>query len=650
MSTSTHSRLLRLAVAALALSTQTLLAAWTVSVADPGGAVGEDASLRLHGGNPVISYYDAGLGDVKLATCVAGCATATPTWVFATVDSGSDVGWYTSLQLDDGRPVVTYRDMTNRDLKIATCTADCRTAAPTWVINTIDSAGDVGLFTSLQLDGGRPVVAYRDYTNGDLKLATCTAGCATASPTWVIVRIDAAGDVGRGASLQLNAGKPVVAYYDVTNKRAKLASCTANCATATPTWVFADIDRTGGEDVRFSLQLDGGGNPVVSYFAATGMKLATCTAGCGTESPAWVISTIETGGASDLSTGQWSSLSLALGYPVVSYYGNGSLKVAACTAGCATSEATWAISVVHTGVVDTGWYPSLQVEGGRMFVSFWDFDNYDLMLAVSELGGAPAGNYQGLWWRSPAGSESGWGVNLAHQGDVLFATWFTYDAAGDGMWLVMSNGARTGAGAYSGTLYRTTGPAFHATPWNADQVGVIPVGTARFAFTDRDNGVFSYSVDGVEQSKPIVRQVFAAAVPECSAGGPQGAAPNFQDLWWASPAGSESGWGVNLTHQGDIVFATWFSYGSAGKAAWLVMSHGAKTGPSTYTGALYRTRGPSFAAMPWDPAQVTTVPVGNATFTFADSGSGTFAYSVDGVSQTKAITRQAFSAPVTVCR
>ena len=37
-------------------------------------------------------------------------------------------------------------------------------------------------------------------------------------------------------------------------------------------------------------------------------------------------------------------------------------------------------------------------------------------------------NFQGLWWNAPAGSESGWGINFAHQGDVIFATWFTHDA------------------------------------------------------------------------------------------------------------------------------------------------------------------------------------------------------------------------------
>ena len=44
-------------------------------------------------------------------------------------------------------------------------------------------------------------------------------------------------------------------------------------------------------------------------------------------------------------------------------------------------------------------------------------------------------NHEGLWWNSPAGSESGWGINLAHQGDEIFATWFTYAHEGNPMWL-----------------------------------------------------------------------------------------------------------------------------------------------------------------------------------------------------------------------
>ncbi len=33
-------------------------------------------------------------------------------------------------------------------------------------------------------------------------------------------------------------------------------------------------------------------------------------------------------------------------------------------------------------------------------------------------------------------AESGWGINFAHQGDIVFATWFTYDTAGKPWWLI----------------------------------------------------------------------------------------------------------------------------------------------------------------------------------------------------------------------
>jgi hypothetical protein len=42
--------------------------------------------------------------------------------------------------------------------------------------------------------------------------------------------------------------------------------------------------------------------------------------------------------------------------------------------------------------------------------------------------------------------------------------------------------------------------------------------------------------------------------------------------------------------------------------------------------------------------------VGAASFTFSDGNNATFAYTVNGVSQIKAITREVFRTPGTVCR
>jgi hypothetical protein len=270
-------------------------------------------------------------------------------------------------------------------------------------------------------------------------------------------------------------------------------------------------------------------------------------------------------------------------------------------------------------------------------------------------------SYQGLWWNSPPASESGWGLNIAHQGDLLFATWFTYDSSGRGMWLVLPGAQRFdepdgdpyGYGGtvpeYRGTLYRTTGPAFDSATFDPAAVTVTGVGSAALRFSSANLGTFSYTVGGISQTKPIVRQAFAT-LPSCELGGPAGSTPNFQDLWWRSPAGSESGWGVNVTHQGDTIFATWFTYGADGRGMWLVMSDGRRTASNTYTGALYRTTGPAFDTMPWNPGQVAVTQAGTGTFTFSDANNGTFAYTVDGTSQSKPITRQVFSSPASVCR
>ena len=91
---------------------------------------------------------------------------------------------------------------------------------------------------------------------------------------------------------------------------------------------------------------------------------------------------------------------------------------------------------------------------------------------------APTLNYQGLFWNAPAGSESGWGMNVAHQGDVIFVTWFTYDATGKALWLSMTAN-KTAEGVYTGTLYQTRGPAFSAVPFSPAAVTATPVGTGR---------------------------------------------------------------------------------------------------------------------------------------------------------------------------
>ena len=267
--------------------------------------------------------------------------------------------------------------------------------------------------------------------------------------------------------------------------------------------------------------------------------------------------------------------------------------------------------------------------------------------------GAPAPNYQGLWWNAPAGSESGWGINFAHQGDTIFASWFTYDVNGHGWWLVMT--AQKTGNVYVGTLYQTHGPPFNAVPFDPHAVTPTPVGTGTLAFSDANNGTFTYTVNGTTQTKAITRQVFGAQ-PTCVWGALSNlaAARNYQDLWWNAPAASESGWGVNFSHQGSTIFLTWFTYDLSGSPLWLVATLTQTTNPALFTGTLIRTSGPRFDA--FDSSKVVNEAVGSATLTFADGNNAAFAYTVmipplpGPVSQTKTITREIFAAPGTACQ
>jgi DNA-binding beta-propeller fold protein YncE len=258
-------------------------------------------------------------------------------------------------------------------------------------------------------------------------------------------------------------------------------------------------------------------------------------------------------------------------------------------------------------------------------------------------------NAQGLWW-SLNGAESGWGINLAHQGNIVFATWFTYDSAGRGMWLVMPNGQQVGRNSYEGPLYRTTGPAFNAVPFDPVRVAKTAVGTARIDIANANNATLTATVDGVPIRRALSKQVFAFPAPICAAASGPGETSSFQDLWWNSPAGSESGWGLNITHQGDILFVTWFTYAADGQGMWLVGSRVERAGNGAYRGTLYRTAGPPIGSSPWDPKRVTPTVVGSIALTFTDADNATLAYTVDGISGAKSVTRQAFATPPTVCR
>lgn len=246
-------------------------------------------------------------------------------------------------------------------------------------------------------------------------------------------------------------------------------------------------------------------------------------------------------------------------------------------------------------------------------------------------------NRTALWWNA---SEPGWGLNVNHQGNKIFATLFTYDANGP-TWLVMSDGERQADGTYQGKLYRARGPAFNASPFTA--VTTTEVGTMRLGFSGNDTAALVYTLDGVQVQKGLTRQEFGTLASCAWSAFDRSFTTNLQDLWY-NPG--EPGWGVNFTQQGDTLFATLFTYDSGGRPLWLVMSKGDKTS-NGFSGPLYRMSGPVFNANPWVAA--TPAQVGTMTVVASHGNSATLTYTYNGVSVTKQIQRQVFGSLKPAC-
>jgi hypothetical protein len=114
----------------------------------------------------------------------------------------------------------------------------------------------------------------------------------------------------------------------------------------------------------------------------------------------------------------------------------------------------------------------------------------------------------GIWW---VPTESGWGVNIIQQSQILFVTFFIYGQNGQPTWVVGPDIASQGVNSsgnlvFSGALYQTTGPWFGNGFFDPTAVGVTQVGSVTFSFSGYGNGQVTYSVNGVQVTKNIVPQ------------------------------------------------------------------------------------------------------------------------------------------------
>ncbi len=275
----------------------------------------------------LISYYDYANGDLKVFHCGNNACTANNT--ITTVDSAGNVGMYSSIAIGaDGLPVVSYYDASNGALKLLHCgNVTCNSANTT---TTVDATANVGAFTSIAIGmDGMPVVSYYDNANADLKVLHCASAACNGSGN-TVTTIDSAGDVGQYSSITIGAdGLPVISYYDNTLDHLKVLHCgNVPCVSGNTTWTGT---YPGGQYTSITIGADG--LPVISYYSGTQSVsgslwvLHCATAGCG---PYQNVPVNVDPGAG---VGLWTSITIESdGLPVISYFdsANADLKVLRC--------------------------------------------------------------------------------------------------------------------------------------------------------------------------------------------------------------------------------------------------------------------------------------------------------------------------------
>ncbi|MBT5893044.1 MAG: hypothetical protein HOH57_04505, partial [Chloroflexi bacterium] len=125
-------------------------------------------------------------------------------------------------------------------------------------------------------------ISYRDQTNKNLKVAHCdNAACTSAT----ISTLDSDGSVGTDTSITIGAdGLGLISYYDFTNTALKVAHCSNTmCTLATTSTIDSDRISFSGWGYNTSITIGADGLPLISYIqlkeigvADGNLKVAHC--------------------------------------------------------------------------------------------------------------------------------------------------------------------------------------------------------------------------------------------------------------------------------------------------------------------------------------------------------------------------------------
>ncbi len=370
---------------------------YKLRVTDTNGNYSEQTKTVTASGPPVASLTTSPANPVGVGVTVTLNASAS-------YDAGGSITKYEfdrdangSYEFDNGtNPVTTtsFGSAGDYTVKVRVTDNDTNTSVATAVVQvrvadlrTLDSGNGAGWYVGIAIIGGRPAMAWKRNTTGDVIYSR--ANDATGNTWGAPITVAASGSVGNYVDLVEANGRPAVIY---TDSNSDLFYLRAEDATGSA-WVQSNaVTLDSGTVYSASLALIGG-NPAVAYAEGTlnGIKFrrANDTSGA-TFAAATTVNSGGTNGGSDC------SLAEVNGMPAVAYFfWNGNAGVAYRQAANATGTA-WngQVNLSTDSVVNnSALAPSLAVVNGVPAISFkLRSDNSLRFIRASDANGAAWGS------------------------------------------------------------------------------------------------------------------------------------------------------------------------------------------------------------------------------------------------------------------
>ena len=278
--------------------------------------------------------------------------------------------YWIDLALDKSyEPHISYYDADQGDLYYAYLNSK-----GDWVNEKVDYEGDVGMYSSIGIIGDMPVIAYYDYTYGRLKLAYKKNGI------WNIKVIDNGNETGAWCDLAVDVNGMVnISYIDQNNHDLKFARWDTHNNVLVEE-LDDGITKSGGGVIsnQTSIALDSLGNAHISYYDGYLGDLRYIY--YEPKSGQWIKETIDDSPDSDNSQenlGSWNSIFLDKNdNPHIAYSDETNFRVKYAE----KINGKWSKEIIETyDRADT--FINLVMLGNEPVISYFDADYSDLRIA-----------------------------------------------------------------------------------------------------------------------------------------------------------------------------------------------------------------------------------------------------------------------------